>query len=295
MASGVSVTILGTAQDGGIPQAGCSCQRCLDAHRDLKLRKYPVSLGILGVDGTKHIIEITKNLSEQLVIWTPDKNELFIPETVSITHLHLGHIEGIGQLGKPVMGLREVDVYLSPKNKDVFDNRSDIVLMEDEGNIRTHSKNFYHPFEPKDGCGFSLQFIPIPHRSELGDNAAIIIKAEGKSILFMPDQDSWSDTLDYHSKENIRDFLKMFDIDEALIDGTFWSMDELPRRDISKIPHPTIQETIQLLGSKREGDPEISFLHLNHSNPVNDLGSEQRKVVEENGWKISEIGDVLKL
>jgi pyrroloquinoline quinone biosynthesis protein B len=88
MASGVSVTILGTAQDGGIPQAGCSCRRCLDAHRDLKLRKYPVSLGILGVDGTKHIIEITKNLSEQLVIWTPDKNELFIPETVSITHLH---------------------------------------------------------------------------------------------------------------------------------------------------------------------------------------------------------------
>ena len=295
MTSGVSVTILGTAQDGGIPQAGCSCRRCLDAHRDLKLRKYPVSLGILGVDGTKHIIEITKNLSEQLVIWTPDKNELFIPETVSITHLHLGHVEGIGQLGKPVMGLREVDVYLSPKNKDVFDNRSDIVLMEDEGNIRTHSKNFYHPFEPKDGCGFSLQFIPIPHRSELGDNAAIIIKAEGKSILFMPDQDSWGETLDYHSKENIRDFLKMFDIDEALIDGTFWNMNELPRRDISKIPHPTIQETIQLLGSKREGDPEISFLHLNHSNPVNDLGSEQRKVVEENGWKISEIGDVLKL
>ena len=295
MASGVSVTILGTAQDGGIPQAGCSCQRCLDAHRDLKLRKYPVSLGILGVDGTKHIIEITKNLSEQLVIWTPDKNELFIPETVSITHLHLGHIEGIGQLGKPVMGLREVDVYLSPNNKDIFDNRSDIELMEDEGNIRTHSKNFYRPFEPKGGCGFSLQFIPIPHRSELGDNAAIIIKAEEKSILFMPDQDSWRDTLDYHSKDNIRDFLKMFDIDEALIDGTFWSMDELPGRDISKIPHPTIEDSIKLLGRKKEEDPEISFLHLNHSNPVNDLGSKQRKIVEKKGWKISEMGDVVKL
>ena len=295
MAPGVSVTILGTAQDGGIPQAGCSCQRCLDAHRNLKLRKYPVSLGILGVDGTKHIIEITKNLSEQLVIWTPDKNELFIPETVSITHLHLGHIEGIGQLGKPVMGLREVDIYLSPNNKDIFDNRSDIVLMEDEGNIRTHSKNFYHPFEPKDGCGFSLQFIPIPHRSELGDNAAIIIKAEEKSILFMPDQDSWGDTLDYHSKDNIRDFLKKFDIDEALIDGTFWSMEELPGRNISEIPHPTIQESLQLLGRKMEDDPRISFLHLNHSNPDNDIGSKQRKLVEENGWKISEIGDVLKL
>ena len=293
--SEVSVTILGTAQDGGIPQAGCSCKRCQEAHENLKLRKYPVSLGILGVDGTKHIIEITKNLSEQLMIWTPNGNELFIPETVSITHLHLGHVEGIGQLGKPVMGLSAVEVYLSQNNKQILDNRSDIKLMKDEDNIRIYSKDFHHPFEPRKGCGFRLQFIPIPHRSELGDTAAIIIKGKSKNILFMPDQDSWKDTLDYYSKENIRDFLKMFDIDEALIDGTFWSMDELPGRDISKIPHPTIEDSIKLLGRKKEEAPEISFLHLNHSNPVNDLGSKQRKIVEKNGWKISEMGDVLKL
>ena len=286
MASGVSVTILGTAQDGGIPQAGCSCQRCLDAHRDLKLRKYPVSLGILGVDGTKHIIEITKNLSEQLVIWTPDKNELFIPETVSITHLHLGHVEGIGQLGKPVMGLREVDVYLSPNNKDIFDNRSDIELMEDEGNIRTHSKNFYRPFEPKGGCGFSLQFIPIPHRSELGDTSAILIKGLQRTLLFMPDQDSWIETLDNYSVNNIREFLKSLEIDLAWIDGTFWSLNELPGRNLSEIPHPTIEDSIRLLGIKRENDPDVSFIHLNHSNPVNDRNSKERKLVESYGWGI---------
>ena len=44
-----------------------------------------------------------------------------------------------------------------------------------------------------------------------------------------------------------------------------------------------------------EKDPRISFLHLNHSNPVNDIESKQRKLVEENGWGVSEIGDVLKL
>ena len=295
MASEVSVTILGVAQDGGIPQAGCSCKRCQEAHKNLNLRKYPVSLGILGIDETKHIIETTKNLSEQLMIWTPNGNELFIPETVSITHLHLGHIEGIGQLGKPVMGLSEVEVYLSQNNKEILDNRSDIKLMKEEDNIRIFSKDFNQPFEPKKGCGFKLQFIPIPHRSELGDTAAIIIKGKRKNVLFMPDQDSWEETLNFYSKENIRDFLKMFDIDEALIDGTFWSMDELPGRDISKIPHPTIKDSIKLLGRKREDDPEISFLHLNHSNPVNDLGSKQRKIVEKNGWKISKMGDVLKL
>tara|TARA_B100001142_G_C14299765_1_gene642326 strand:- start:131 stop:1018 length:888 start_codon:yes stop_codon:yes gene_type:complete len=295
MAAGVSVTILGTAQDGGIPQAGCSCERCKEAHKDLELRKYPVSLGILGADGSKHIVEVTKNLCEQLMIWTPDENELFIPETVSITHLHLGHVEGIGQFGKPVMALKEVDIFLSRDNKNIFDGRSDIELMIKENNIKTHSRDFYQSFEPKEGCGFSLQFIPIPHRSELGDTAAIIIKGNKKNILFMPDQDSWEETLEHYSKENIRDFLEMFDINEALIDGTFWSMEELPGRNISEIPHPTIQESLHLLGRKMEEDPRISFLHLNHSNPVNDIGSKQRKLVEENGWKISEIGDVLKL
>jgi len=295
MVSGVSVTILGTAQDGGIPQAGCSCERCNEAHKDLKLRKYPVSLGIIGTDGSKHIIEVTKNLSEQLMIWSTNGNELFIPETVSITHLHLGHVEGIGQFGKPVMASKEVDVFLSHKNKNIFDERSDIKLMIEENNIRTHAKNFNQLFEPMQGCGFSLQFISIPHRSELGDTAAIIIKGNKRNILFMPDQDSWEETLEYYSKENIRGFLKMFDINEALIDGTFWSMEELPGRNISEIPHPTIQDSLKLLGKRMENDPRISFLHLNHSNPVNDIGSKQRKLVEENGWRVSEIGDVLKL
>tara|TARA_B100000965_G_scaffold118316_1_gene97632 strand:+ start:1065 stop:1952 length:888 start_codon:yes stop_codon:yes gene_type:complete len=295
MVSGVSVTILGTAQDGGIPQAGCSCERCNEAHKDLRLRKYPVSLGIIGTDGSKHIIEVTKNLSEQLMIWSTNGNELFIPETVSITHLHLGHVEGIGQFGKPVMASKEVDVFLSHKNKNIFDERSDIKLMIEENNIRTHAKNFNQLFEPMQGCGFSLQFISIPHRSELGDTAAIIIKGNKRNILFMPDQDSWEETLEYYSKENIREFLKMFDINEALIDGTFWSMEELPGRNISEIPHPTIQDSLKLLGKRMENDPRISFLHLNHSNPVNDIGSKQRKLVEENGWRVSEIGDVLKL
>ena len=295
MTSGVSVTILGTAQDGGIPQSGCSCRTCMEAHKDFKLRKYPVCLGVIGSDGSKHIIEITKNLSEQLMIWTTIGKEIFIPETVSISHLHLGHIEGIGQFGKPVMGLKKIDIFLSRENKKKFDNRSDIRLMIEDDNIRTHAKEFYQPFEPKEGCGFSLQFIPIPHRSELGDTSAIIINGKERNILFMPDQDSWEKTLEYYSKDNVRDFFRIFDIDEALIDGTFWSMEELPGRNISEIPHPTIQDSLQLLGKKMEDDPEISFLHLNHSNPVNDINSKQRKIVELNGWKIAEMGNVLIL
>ena len=71
--------------------------------------------------------------------------------------------------------------------------------------------------------------------------------------------------------------------------------DELPGRDIKKIPHPTIEETIKRLGAKRNEDPNISFLHLNHSNPVNDIDSAQRKIIEKNGWKVSKRGDEFEI
>ena len=44
------------------------------------------------------------------------------------------------------------------------------------------------PFEPTPGCGFTLTAIPVPHRSELSDNHALIIRGDKKSLLFMPDQ-----------------------------------------------------------------------------------------------------------
>ena len=79
---------------------------------------------------------------------------------------------------------------------------------------------------------------------------------------------------------------KSLEIDLAWIDGTFWSLNELPGRNLSEIPHPTIEDSICLLGIKRENDPDVSFIHLNHSNPVNDKNSNERKLVESYGWGI---------
>ena len=60
--------------------------------------------------------------------------------------------------------------------------RNDVQLMIEEGNIRLISKN---QFQPTNDCGFTLEFIPIPHRSELGDTSAILIKGPRKNLLFL--------------------------------------------------------------------------------------------------------------
>ncbi len=297
METRVKVTILGIAQDAGIPQAGCACKRCIDAHNSPEHKKYPVSIGIEGYDGSKHLLEITRNLPEQLREWSGMTNfqRIFMPETVTITHLHLGHVEGIGQFGKPVMNTSDVPIYLSEKNKESMEQRNDIQLMIKDRNIRFVSQKYNSSFQPKENCGFKLRLIPIPHRSELGDTAGIIIEGGNRNLLFLPDQDSWKNTLESFSVKNIREFLTLLEIDVAWVDGTFWNLKELPGRNLKEIPHPIIEESLELLGMKRPEDPEISFIHLNHSNPVNDNDSMERKLVQSRGWSVCERNQTVEL
>ena len=109
----------------------------------------------------------------------------------------------------------------------------------------------------------------------------------------MPDQDSWEETLG--EEFGIVDWLKEMEVDIALIDGTFWNYDEITSRDVSEIPHPTVTETIGLLGNKKQGDPEILFIHFNHTNPLLREGSNECRHLSEMGWGISKQGAVYYL
>ena len=86
------ITLLGNAQDAGRPQVGCTQKCCEDARKDYHLLRNPVSLGLHG--DSFGIVEITKSLTNQLsMVGNPELSEVWL------THAHLGHIEGLGQLG----------------------------------------------------------------------------------------------------------------------------------------------------------------------------------------------------
>ena len=287
----IEVVILGTAQDGGIPQAGCSCNNCMSAHNNSKMKRNPVCCGIKGVDGSFHLIEAGRKLSEQLKLWSDKMNmdEIKKPETVSITHLHLGHIDGLGQFGKEVMNFSDLPLFVSRKNMTILEKRRSI------SPFRCKIIKCGEKFSPSVGCGFKLEFIKVPHRDEEGDTHAIMVHGPNKSLLFLPDHDYWKETLEEHNKKTIREWFSDMEINYALIDGTFWNSQELIDREMFKIPHPTISETIKLLGRKGINDPEILFFHLNHSNPVANTDSKERKLVENLGWQIANDGQVFTL
>ena len=276
------VTLLGIAQDGGRPQPGCT-RPCCQGLTEQDYRS-PVSLGIKTNNGTTLLIEATRDLGRQLrMMNNPSIDHLFI------THAHLGHVDGLGLFGRETMSARNIQLHCSPSMYSLIERTPawNQLLLQNVLEFGTFPR-----IEIDDVI---VEFIQVPHRAELSDMHAIIIRGREKSLLFLPDHDSWNETLEAHSCETIREFLDKYDIDIALLDGTFWSGGELQGRDMSVVPHPTIEDSLQRLGNRKPTDPDISFIHLNHTNPVYDKTSIEHQEIIHLGWRLGEEGQKINL
>ena len=148
-----------------------------------------------------------------------------------------------------------------------------------------------------------INAIPIPHRAELSDTHALLLESteSGRRLLFLPDHDDWDQTLKAVGCASVQEWLvDKLDVDIALLDGTFFNPgSELGNvRNVAEIPHPPVAETLVKLGKKPGGekkDRRFIFCHLNHTNPLCNPDSTERKLVEEAGWEIASEGDVFVL
>ncbi len=271
----VEVTVLGIAQDGGHPQPGCLRPCCAN----LTEQHYPVSLGIRSDEGTNILIEATRHLGDQFTLWGQTNVDHLL-----LTHAHFGHVDGLGLFGRETLSAQGINLHVSEEMYHLVDQTPQWNLMVQQGvfNIQTFAAgtSLYNKDE------VIIEPVRIPHRDELSDMHAFIIRGPNKSLLFLPDHDSWDETLALHNCSTLRQWLSAMRIDVALIDGTFWSEDELGGRDQTQVPHPPVVQTLKMLGEKQQGDPEIFFTHLNHTNPLYDQDSEQMKQVTQLGWGV---------
>ena len=85
-------------------------------------------------------------------------------------------------------------------------------------------------------------------------------------------------------------------IDVALLDGSFFSPEELPGRNLTEIGHPTMRQTMELLEPLTEKGPlRVLFTHLNHSNPALDPQSEAAVEIRDRGFDVAYEGQELPL
>ena len=294
------VVVLGYAQDGGVPQLGCRCPRCQQAH--LSGRIHTASLAIISKHGDDvHSLVIDTgpdfrtqyeetldllarqpgSLAEALQQRRKGPNPV---DAVLLTHLHMGHFTGLLELGLEVVNGRDIPLYCTaPVAQFLAENAPWSQLLE-RNNVLPHVIRPGEVFAP--APGLTAEAYPVPHRNEYGDTVGFRIALRGgKSLLYIPDADSW-DEMEPPLVQLVNE------ADYALLDGTFFSAHELGGREQSQVPHPPVKETANLLASRAS---HVFFTHLNHTNPLLDTTSHQRQWLEAQGFSVLFARQVLDL
>jgi len=270
------VHVLGTAQDGGFPHAGCACAACEAARADPALRRRVSCIGLVGESGQCLIVDATPDFSTQSAdLSRAAGRRSRAADAVLLTHAHIGHYLGLALLGREAMSASATPVYCTRSmGRFLRTNRPwSHMIARREVSLRT-----LQPGEPLRFDGLEIHAFLTPHRGEDTDTIGLEIKGPKRRVVYVSDADVFPPPLADRIGE----------ADIALIDGTFYDRDELPHREILEVRHPFVVES-----SKRFADAqgEVIFIHLNHSNAL--LSAHPPTLPE--GFRVAREGEVFPL
>lgn len=286
------VIVLGTAQDAGSPQVNSPVDH--PARLDESNRRLATSLGIVDpASGRRWMIEATPDFREQAWMLSraaPESAQSVQIDGVFLTHAHIGHYTGLMFLGHESMGASDMPVYAAPRMATFLRTNGpwDQLVRYENIELRTLT-----PSEPvKLSEQLTVTPFLVPHRQEYSEVLGFRIDGPSRSVLFIPDIDSWAQW----SAMGVELLDVVRDVDAAYIDATFFDDREIPGRDMSAFPHPRITETMDRLQALPANErAKVRFIHLNHTNPAQWSDSDARREIERRGFGVAIRGEQLPL
>lgn len=270
--SPIESLLLGSAQDGGLPQAGCRCAHCAAARVDPIQRRLVSSLALIDHQaGASWLIDATPDFPRQFDALT-DYAPGCPPAGIILTHAHIGHYTGLIHLGREVMGAQGMSLYVTASLAAFLRANGPWSQLIDLGNVIVRELTPGTPVALSPAL--TITPVVVPHRAEFSDTIAVLAQGPQRRLFYCPDIDSWEQ---WDAKLPV--FLQPSDI--ALLDGTFLSGAELPGRNMAEIPHPLVIDTVALLAGS---GISAGFIHLNHSNPLLHAGPEAAWLAEQGHW-----------
>ncbi|MEE4360954.1 MAG: MBL fold metallo-hydrolase [Pseudomonadales bacterium] len=288
---GPMLHVLGIAQDGGVPQAGDP-----DPARwsDASSTRSVVSLGV-SLPSTKQrwLFEATPDLPEQLASF----DRLFPVEGAAprlagifLTHGHIGHYTGLMFLGHEAMGARDVPVFAMPRMAAFLSGNGPWSQLVRYRNIELVELEDRVPVVLAEAL--SVTPFLVPHRQEFTEVVGYRIDGPRRSVLFIPDIDSWEEW----DQAGHRIEAALAEVDVAYLDATFFMNGEIPGRDMSGFPHPFVRHTMDRLAPlPAETRAKVRFIHLNHTNPALDEHSDAHGEIIERGFRVAREGERVDL
>ena len=289
----VIVKVLGTAQDAGIPHIGCHCPNCERARKNPAFARLKPSIAVLDMKDKKaFIVDASPDIGRQFDMVHERMGYdltagINTPNGILLTHAHIGHYTGLMYYGYEGLNATKIPVYCTSKMARFLEENgpwSQLVRLE---NISLQK------IQPEEDTSLTPQisFSPllVPHRDEYSDTVGFIIAGPEKKLLYIPDIRNW-EAWDRSIREEVER------VDYAILDGTFYNPDELPGRDLSRIGHPFVTASMDVLAAPaKSGKSRIYFTHLNHSNRALDPDGPEQKEIKERGFHLAADGMEISL
>lgn len=303
------ITVLGAAAGGGFPQWNCNCRQCA-GHRAGTLRALPRTQSSIFVQGDEGADGVLFNASPDILaqiranpVLQPGRAQRDTAIAgVVLMDGQVDHVTGLFMLRErgaplPIWCTDEVAEDLNTGNPvlRVLGHFCGV----DRQRIAIDGTAFTVPGVP----GLSFCALPLsskaapysPHRERPtpGDNIGMLITdtRSGKTVFYAPGLGEISPAV----------FDAMHGADVVMVDGTFFTDDEMPAlgistktaRSIGHLPQSGVGGMVEWL-DKLPARTRRLLIHINNTNPILDEDSEPRALLHRHGIALCEDGMLIQ-
>jgi pyrroloquinoline quinone biosynthesis protein B len=313
----MKATILGSAAGGGFPQWNCNCRNCAGL-RGGSLRAKVRTQSSIFVQADNSADGVLFNASPD-ILQQVRANPVLQPRRalrdsaiagVVLMDGQVDHVTGLFMLrenaGASDAGFRARPLPIwctDPVFEDLNQGNPVLRVLGHFCGVRRQviplgGVSFTVPGAP----GLSFRALPLeskaapysPHRDQPvpGDNIGIVVSDGRASLFYAPGLGAITPPV----------FDAMCGADAVLVDGTFWTDDEMPRlglspktaREIGHLPQSGAGGMIEWL-SRLPARTRRALIHINNTNPILDEDSEQRALLTRERVEVCEDGMVFQL
>jgi pyrroloquinoline quinone biosynthesis protein B len=295
----VRIKILGSAAGGGFPQWNCNCRNCAGLRAGtLRARRRSQSSIAVSGDGERWALcnaspDVLAQIAATLELQPRGALRGSGIAAVALTDGQIDHAAGL-------LLLREgerLSVYSTALVRDdLMEGFPVLRLLDHFCGIDWHPIGLDGEWFVIEGInGIELRALPLeskpapfsPRREapQPGDNIALLMRDQGskRSVLYAPGLGAIDDRISREMKS----------ADCLLVDGTFWTDDEMislgvgrkRAREIGHLPQSGPGGMIEHL--RAFANARRVLIHINNTNPILDEDSEQRRMLEREGIEVA--------
>jgi pyrroloquinoline quinone biosynthesis protein B len=306
----MQITVLGSAAGGGFPQWNCNCRNCAGVRGgSVRAKPRTQSSIFVSADGAPDgvLFNASPDILQQIRATPALQPARAVRDTaiagVVLIDGQVDHATGLFMLrerGSP-LPLWCTDAVA----EDLTQGNPVLRVLEHYCGIARHRiAPDGTPFAVTGARGIEMRAFALaskaapysPHRDAAapGDNIGVLIsdRARSRSAFYAPGLGEMTPAL----------FDTMSGADAVLVDGTFWTDDEMPRlglsrksaRDIGHLPQSGAGGMIEWL-DRLPARTRRLLIHVNNTNPILDEDSPERATLQRHAIEVCEDGMTIDL